>query len=151
MEEVRLKIRENIRTTPIEVKTSSSDVADEKQFFFSQADNENESEEQTLQGEEKSRQDAKEWAAIEEISSLETSVEEFTKVDRNTASYSMIGIKANAQTRVEQYVDLVLKNLRLKTLGQPYAEVLLTTDRRYKHDKANEDRVTLRHDLLFRK
>ena len=44
----RLKIREDILTAIIEVTTSSSDVADEEQFFFTHADNENESEGQTL-------------------------------------------------------------------------------------------------------
>ena len=33
-EKIRLKIREDIQTTPIEVTNSSSDVADEEQFFF---------------------------------------------------------------------------------------------------------------------
>ena len=33
-EEIRLKNREDIQTTPIEAATSSSDVADEEQFFF---------------------------------------------------------------------------------------------------------------------
>ena len=37
-EMIRLKIREDIHTTPIEVTTSSSDVADEEQFFFTHAD-----------------------------------------------------------------------------------------------------------------
>ena len=46
---IRLKIREKIQTTPIEVTTSSSDVADEEQFFFTHADDSNESEKQTLQ------------------------------------------------------------------------------------------------------
>ena len=41
-EEIRLKIREDIQTTTVEVSTSSSDVADEEQFFFTQADNNNE-------------------------------------------------------------------------------------------------------------
>ena len=37
-EKIRLKIWEDIQTTPIEVTTSSSDVADEEQIFFTQAD-----------------------------------------------------------------------------------------------------------------
>ena len=41
-EKIRLKIREDIQTTPIEVTTSSSDVADEEQFFFTHADDKNE-------------------------------------------------------------------------------------------------------------
>ena len=44
-EKICLKIREDIQTTPIEVTTSSSDVADEEQFFFTPADNKDESEE----------------------------------------------------------------------------------------------------------
>ena len=63
----------------------------------------------------------------------------------------MNGIKANARIRVEQDVDLVLKNLKLKILGQPYDEVLIMTDSRYKNYKANEDRIILKDGLLFRK
>ena len=48
-EKIRLKIREDVQTTPLEVTTSSSDVADEEQFFFTQADGEDETEKQTLE------------------------------------------------------------------------------------------------------
>ena len=61
----------------------------------------------------------------------------------------MNGIKANARIRVEQDVDLVLKNMKLKILGQPYDEVLIMTDSRYKNYKANEDRIVLKDGLLF--
>ena len=44
---IRLKIREDTHITPIEVTTSSSDVADEEQIFFTHADDGKESEEQT--------------------------------------------------------------------------------------------------------
>ena len=43
-EKIRLKIREDVQATPIEVTTSNSDVADEEQFFFTQADGEEETE-----------------------------------------------------------------------------------------------------------
>ena len=82
---------------------------------------------------------------------LKTSVTEFTKIDGNTTSYSMNGIKANAKIREEQDVDLVLKNMKLKILGQPYGEVLMITDSRYKNYTANEDRIILKDGLLFRK
>ena len=150
-EKIRLKIMEGIHTIPIEATTSSSDVADEEQFFFTHADDSNESEEQTLERKEQSRQNAKQWAAKEESSALKTSVKEFTKVDGNTTSYSMNGTKANARTRVEQDVDLVLRNSKLKILGQPYGEVLILTDSRYKNYKANEDCIILKDGLLFRK
>ena len=150
-EKIRLKIREDIHTTPIEVTTSSSDVADEEQIFFTHADDGKESEEQTLERKEQSRQNAKQWAEKGELPALKTSVKEFTKNDGNTTSYSMNGIKANAGIRVEQDVDLVLKNMKHKILGQPYDEVLIMTDSRYKNYKANEDRIILKDGLLFRK
>ena len=101
-EKIRLKIREDIHTTPIEVTTSSSDVADEEQFFFTHADDSNESEEQTLERKEQTKRNAKQWAANEESPSWKTSVKAFTKIDGNTTSYSMNGIKANERIRVEQ-------------------------------------------------
>ena len=150
-EKIRLKIRQDIHTTPIEVTTSSSDVADEEQFFFTFADDSNQSEQQTLERKEQSKQNAKHWAANEESLALKTCVKAFTKIEGITMSCSMNGIKANAQKRVEQDVNLVLKNMKLKILGQAYDEVLIMTDSRYKNYKANEDRITLKDGLLFRK
>ena len=71
-----------------------------------------------------------EFAADKEPSKSTTSVKEITKVDGNATSYSMNGIRAIARIRVEQDVDLVLKNPKLKMLGQPYDELLLTTNNR---------------------
>ena len=94
---------------------------------------------------------AKQWVTDEEPSSLKISVKEFTKIDGNTTSYSMNGIEANAQIRVEQDVDLVLKNMKSINLGQPPDEVLMMTDSRYKNYQANEHRINLEDCLLFRK
>ena len=131
--------------------TSSSDVANEEQLFFTQAYNNKESEGLTLERkEEQSRQNAKQWAAKAESPVLKTSVKEFAKNDGKTTSYSINGIKANVRIRVEQDVDLVLENLKLNILGQPHDEVLRMTDSRYKNYKANEDRVVPKGGLLFR-
>ena len=124
-EKIRLKIREDVQTTPVEVTTSSSDVADAEQFFFAQTHGEDETEQQTLEKKEQSRKTAT------EPSSMKPSEKEFTKTGGNTTSYSIHGINANAWIQVEQDVDIVLKNLTLKLLGQSYDEVLLTTDKRF--------------------
>ena len=150
-EKIHLKIRENIQTTPLEVSTSSSDVADEGQVFFTQTDNQNETEEQILQRKKQSQKKAAEWVVNQEPPSMKPSIKEFTKIDGNTTSYSINGIKAGARLYVEQDADLVLKNLKLKILGQPHDDVVLATDRRFKHYKAKEDRVILKDGLLFRK
>ena len=47
-ERIRLKIREDVETTPIEVTTTSSDVADKEQFFFTHTDGQDETKEQIL-------------------------------------------------------------------------------------------------------
>ena len=150
-EKIRLKIQQDIQTTPIEVTTSSSDVADEEQVFFTQTDNDNESEERTLDRKEQSKQNVKKWAINEQSPIMKTTVKQLTKIDRNTTLYSMNGIKANARIRVEQGVDLVLKNMKLKILGQPHDEVIIVTDSRYKNYKANEDLINLKDGLLYRK
>ena len=74
-----LKLREDVQTTPIEVSTSSMDVAGEEQFFFTQPDIYNESEKQTIERKEQSKQNAMQWMQKEEPSSLETSVKEFKR------------------------------------------------------------------------
>ena len=60
-------------------------------------------------------------------------------------------IIANARLRVEQDVDLVLKIMKLKNLGQPHDEVSMMTDSRYRNYKANEDCIILTDGLLYRK
>ena len=150
-EKIRLRIREDVPTTAIEFTTSSSDVADEVQFFFTQTDGQDETEEQILQRRQQSREKAAEWVVNQEPPAMKPSIKEFTKIDRNTTSYSLYGIKTNARIRVEQNADLVLNNLKLKILGQPHDDVLLTTDRQFKHYKTQEDRIILKDGLLLRK
>ena len=82
---------------------------------------------------------------------MKPSIKQFTKIDGNTTYYSIHGIKANARRRVEQDADLVEKNLQFEKLGQPHDDVLLTTDRQFRHYKANEDRIIFKDALLFRK
>ena len=153
-EKTRLKTREYLQTTRIEVSSSSSDFTDEEQFFFTQADKKDELEDkkdQTLERKEPSRQNTKQWIANERPLFLKTGVKEFTTFDGNITSYSMNGIKENARIRVEQDIDLVLRNMKLTILDQPHDEVLFTTDSGHKHNKANEDRIFLENGLLFRK
>ena len=150
-EKIHLKIRDDVQTTPIEASTFSSDVADDEQFFLTQADGQDETEEQILQRKKQSQNKAAEWVVNREPSSMKPNVKEFTKIDGNTTSFSVNGIKANAQIRVKKDADLVLRNLELKLLSQSYEHVLLTTDKRFKHYKANEVRIILKDELRFRK
>ena len=133
------------------MSTPSSEVANEEQFFFTQTDSQDETEKQILQRKEQSQKKAAEWVVNQEPPSMKPIIKKFTKIDGNTTSYSINGIKASARIRVEQEADLVLKKVKLKILGQLHDDVLLATDRRHKHYKANEDRIILKGGLLFRK
>ena len=75
-EKIHLKLREDVQTTPIEVSTPSSDVADEEKFFFTQTDGQDETEEQTLQRMEHSQKKAAEWVLHQEESSMKPSIKE---------------------------------------------------------------------------
>ena len=73
-EKIHLKIREDVQTTHIEVSTSSSDVADEEQFFLTQPDSQDETEEEILQRKEQSQKNAAEWVINQELSSIKPSI-----------------------------------------------------------------------------
>ena len=62
----------------------------------------------------------------------------------------MDGIKANERIRVEQDIDFVLKNMKLKILSQPHDAVLMVTDSRYKNYKTTKDSIIFKDGLLFR-
>ena len=83
-EGICLKIREDVQKTPIEVTTSSSDVADEEQFSFTQTDDQDETGEQILQRKKQSREKAAIWVVKQEPSSMRPSIKEFTKIDGKT-------------------------------------------------------------------
>ena len=86
-EKTRLKIREDVQITPIEVKTSSSDVAEEEQVFFTQVCGENETEEQILERKEQSRKKTAEWVAHEKPSSMKPKIknsQRLTETPRRT-------------------------------------------------------------------
>ena len=93
---------------------SLSDVADEEQFVFENTDGQYETEKQTPEQKKQTRKKAIEWVMDDGLYSTKPSIKAFTKLDRNTTSYSLNGIKANARIRVEQNVDRVLRKLKSK-------------------------------------
>ena len=61
----------------------------------------------------------------------------------------MSGVKANAQIRVVPILDLTPKSTRLKLMGQPYDELLMSSNSRHKLYKAKNDRITLKGGPSF--
>ena len=116
-----------------------------------QANDEDETEEHKLERQEQSRKKRTERVAHGEPSSMKPSIKEFTKFDGNTTSYAIDGITAKARIPIEQDVDLILKNEKFKIFGQPQDEVLLTTDRRFNHLRADEESSIFKNGLLLLK
>ena len=102
-ERMRLKVREDIQTTPIEVTTSSLDVADVEHLFFTQADIENELKEPAPERNKAISARCKTLGRKQATILLTTSVEKSTKVGGNTRSYSRNRIKANNWKQIQQY------------------------------------------------
>ena len=94
-EKVRLKIREDIKTIPIEVHTSSSDVAGEEQCFFTPQDNEEaETEQQTLTRKTEAKNKALRQYANQTQDSLRISVKELIMVRTNKATYAINAVSS---------------------------------------------------------
>ena len=92
-EKIHIKIREDEQRKPIVVSTCSSDVADEEQFFFTQADGHDETDEQILQRKEQSQKKVAEWVVNQQPSSMRLGIKQFTKIDGNTTSSFVNGSK----------------------------------------------------------
>ena len=71
------------------------------------------------------------------------------KIDGNSTPYSIKGLKAVACILVEQEVDLKQKKLKLKILGEPQGNGLLTLDKGYYQFKANKDRLIFKGSPLY--
>ena len=117
-EMIRLKNREDVETAPLEVTTSSSDVSDEEQFFFTQPDSEDETAKQTLETKEKSWEKAMEWVAHEEPFSMKPNIKEFINIDGNITSYSINGIKANARITSKTRCHSSLEKFQTQSIWQ---------------------------------
>ena len=102
-EKISLKISENIQTTPIEVTSSSSSVADEVQFFFTEADNEEDSKQQTLERKEQSRANAKHWQPMRNQPPRK---QVWKKLQRSTETLRRIPWMESSQMRKYDWRDM---------------------------------------------
>ena len=151
-EKIRPKIREDNQTTPIEVTTSSSDVADEKQILFTQADKNDKSEEQILERKEQYTQNECEAMGSKWRTTIfENKCERIHKDRRKhyvvIHEYNQSKCPYTNRARCQSCAE----NIKMKILGQPHDEVLMVTDSRYKIYKTNEDRIIPKDGLFFRK
>ena len=145
-ENIKLTIREDVRTTPIQINMQSTDVADdEQQFFF--PDEQLETEEEILQR----KQTAKQQAQIAKQNEITATIQEATMIPINKLSYSLGAPNENPRIRNEQDTDTILKAIKAKLLQEEYDMHLLQTDRKAQKLLKHEKRITLKDGIIVRK
>ena len=118
-ENVQLKLRDDILTSPIEVILQSSDLAD-----VEQPNEEEESEQEIV-----ARKALSKRRAIDKHEKeLSKKVTEVITIPLNFAAYSFGAIKENARIRNEQDADPLLKALKQRIAHDEYDKHLLKTE-----------------------
>ena len=137
-DKVHLTIRDDIRTTPIQVNIQSSDVAEEEQFFF-MPDDDTETEEQIW--ERKLRARKKFTCEVDPPPQTNEMTTETTDSDQEVTIFQteVLVTQTTSETNSEDEGPLktmrhqqdkhnVLRNYKLRLLKEPYNEQLLASD-----------------------
>ena len=147
-EKPEMNIHNDVNTKANEVNIQSTGIAEEELLYI--LPGECPTEQQLWEEKEAIRQSAK----TETHNELENEVLElqtFHKPTAGTINYREGHFKDNAQIRLEQNNDEVLRNLRAKIEGEPYDETEFTQDYRYKHYLQNITRIEIKQDVLTRR
>ena len=136
-----MKIREDVKTLPIEINVQSAGVSEEEQIFYTTDDDE--TEEQYWARKQKARTNSSDAP---------------TTITIDTLSINTIRQKPEIQIRlqktnqiiVEQAKDVTLQQLKAKILNEEYSDQILQQDARYRHYAKNIERIIVREDILTR-
>ena len=159
-DKIHLTIRDDIRTTPIQVNIQSSDVAEEEQFFY-MPDDDTETEEQVwerkLRARKKINDDNNDKPHTDDTTTETTpSDQEVTMFQTKVLVTRTLPETTNEHDgplktmRQQQDQDNVLRNYKLRLLKKPYNEQLLTSDPRAARYIAQDSRILLKDGLLYR-
>ena len=159
-DKVHLTIRDDIRTTPIQVNIQSSDVAEEEQFFF-MPDDDTETEEQIWERKLRARKKIADDNNKEPCSDG-TNLETPTNDQEITIFQTEILVTQGPPKATDEYdgplktmrqqqdQDNVLRNYKLRLLKEPHNAQLLATDTRAAKYSAQANRIILKDGLLYR-
>ena len=141
-EKLKLRIREDISTTPIELNVQSAGVTEEEQIFYT--DDDEETEEQIW----KRKQDARSNPTNQPPDIL---LDHLSTHDNTQFQTQALQKLAKPTTMaIEQQNDLILHQFRLKLQKEVYSETILQHDSRYRHYCRQIDRLSLHDDIIFR-
>ena len=134
-----MKIREDVKTLPIEINVQSAGVTQEEPIFYTNDDDETEEHY---------------WARKKAIRK-NLAIDEPT-VTIQTLSTNLVKQHPDIQVRlrktnqiiIEQSKDAVLQQMKAKLLHEEYSENLLQQDARYRHYANNLERIVLKDEIL---
>ena len=141
-EELILRIREDISTTPIELNVQSAGVTEEEQIFYT--DDDDETEEEIWKRKHDARSNPKNQPPDILLDRL--SIHDNTQLQNQTIQK----LAKPTTMAIEQQNDLILHQLRLKLQKEEYSETILQQDSRYRHYCRQMDRLSVQDDIIFR-
>ena len=141
-ENLILRIRENISTTPIELNVQSAGVTEEDQIFYS--DDDEKTEESNLAMEK--RRKSNPTSQLPDIS--------LEKLSKHISAYFETPILQKlakpTTMAIEQQNDIILQQLCLKIQKEEYSEFILQQDPLYRHYCSQLDCLTVQDDIIIR-
>ena len=142
-EKIELKIRDDIQTIPYEVTLQSTGTTEEEQFYFTQdnTDENIEPEEEVWKRKEQAKQEISSKLSSQESAQITFNITEIH--DPLLTNKPAHEISQPNRLHIEQELDPVLLNLKLKIHIQAYNEHILNDDLRHKQHLQNIDRITI--------
>ena len=140
-----LKIREDIRTKPIEVNIESTGIAQEEPVFSEPIDQLETTEKEFWSRKKKGRN-----AIPNDPPVITVSCYYANDLHKDTTIVNIAQLTIPSRILIEQDSDPTLLNFKRKMLGLPFDDQLLLNDARYMHYSRNKKRIIIRDDILCR-
>ena len=143
--EKKLKIREDIPTTPIEVNIESTGIAQEETVFFDPTNQIETTEKELWKRKEEARN-----AIPNDPPVITVSCYYANDLHKNTIIVNIAQLTKPSRILIEQDSDPTLLNFKREMLVLPFDEQILLNDALYVHYSRNRKRTIIKHDILYR-
>ena len=144
-ENVILKIREVIRTKPIEVNIESTGIAQEKAVFFDSTDQQETTEKELWKRKEQVRNAIPNHPPVITVSCLYAN-----ELHNDTTIVNITQLTKPSRILIEEDSDPSLLNFKREMLGLPFDEQIVIKNARYMHYSRNKTCIIIKDDILCR-
>ena len=145
-ERIKLKIREDIPTKPIEVNIEPTGIVQEDPVILDTTD-----QQETTEKELWKRKEQTHRAIPEDPTVITVSCYYVNDLHKDTTIVNIAQLTKSSRILMEQDSDPTLPNLKRKTLDLPFEEQILINDTRYMRYSRNRKPIINQKDILCRK